>query len=37
MLDTALVVMARYPEVGRTKTRLAGTIGNDETIRTCCV
>jgi len=23
MLDTALVVMARYPEVGATKTRLA--------------
>src|SRR5260370_5660895 len=33
MSDTALVVMARYPEVGKTKTRLARTIGHDETIR----
>ena len=31
MSDTALVVMARYPEVGKTKTRLARTIGHDET------
>ncbi len=27
MSDTALVVMARYPEAGKTKTRLARTIG----------
>jgi rSAM/selenodomain-associated transferase 1 len=27
--DTALVVMARYPQAGQTKTRLARTIGND--------
>ncbi len=33
MSDTALVVMARYPEVGKTKTRLARTIGHDETVR----
>lgn len=30
MPDTALVVMARYPEVGKTKTRLACTIGDAE-------
>ncbi len=29
MLDTALVVMARYPEAGKTKTRLARGIGDD--------
>lgn len=33
MSDTALVVMARYPEAGKTKTRLARTIGHDETVR----
>src|SRR5712692_758532 len=33
MSDTALVVMARYPEVGKTKTRLAHTIGHHETVR----
>ncbi len=33
MSDTALVVMARYPEAGKTKTRLARTIGHHETIR----
>jgi rSAM/selenodomain-associated transferase 1 len=33
MSDTALVVMARYPEVGKTKTRLARTIGGDEAVR----
>src|SRR6266487_5498928 len=33
MLDTALVIMARYPEVGTTKTRLARTIGDEEAIR----
>ncbi len=27
--DTALVVMARYPQAGQTKTRLARTIGDD--------
>lgn len=32
MADTALVVMARYPEVGKTKTRLARILGNTETI-----
>ncbi len=29
MADTALVVMARYPEAGKTKTRLARSIGDD--------
>jgi len=33
MPDTALVVMARYPEVGATKTRLARTIGDEEAVR----
>lgn len=28
MSDTALVVMARYPEAGKTKTRLARSLGN---------
>ncbi len=32
MPDTALVVMARYPQFGTTKTRLARTIGNEETV-----
>lgn len=30
MSDTALVVIARYPEAGKTKTRLARVIGNEE-------
>jgi rSAM/selenodomain-associated transferase 1 len=30
MSDTALVVMARYPEAGKTKTRLARTIGQTQ-------
>jgi len=30
--DTALVVMARYPELGKTKTRLASALGEQETI-----
>lgn len=33
MPDTALVIMARYPQVGTTKTRLARTIGDEEAIR----
>jgi rSAM/selenodomain-associated transferase 1 len=33
MPDTALVVMARYPEPGKTKTRLARSIGDDEAVR----
>jgi rSAM/selenodomain-associated transferase 1 len=33
MPDTALVVMARYPEVGATKTRLARAIGVEEADR----
>jgi uncharacterized protein len=33
MPDTALVVMARYPEVGATKTRLARAIGDEEAVR----
>jgi len=32
MSDTALVVMARYPEAGKTKTRLARTIGNTAVV-----
>ncbi|MBV9230489.1 MAG: TIGR04282 family arsenosugar biosynthesis glycosyltransferase [Chloroflexi bacterium] len=32
MPDTALVVMARYPEVGKTKTRLARTIGDTAVV-----
>ncbi len=30
MPDTALIVMARYPEVGATKTHLARMIGDEE-------
>ena len=33
MPETALVVMARYPEAGKTKTRLARVLGNDETAQ----
>lgn len=33
MPETALVVMARYPQAGTTKTRLARTIGDEEAIR----
>src|SRR5260370_33973703 len=33
MPDTALVVMARYPVVGATKTRLARVIGVEEAVR----
>lgn len=33
MTETALVIMARYPQVGTTKTRLARAIGPEETIR----
>ena len=32
MPDTALVVMARYPQVGTTKTRLARAIGDEEAV-----
>jgi rSAM/selenodomain-associated transferase 1 len=32
MAETALVIMARYPQVGTTKTRLACAIGPEETI-----
>ena len=31
-MDTAVIVMARYPTLGQTKTRLARTLGNDETV-----
>ncbi len=31
MVNTALVVIARYPEAGKTKTRLGRTIGDQET------
>lgn len=33
MPDTALVIMARYPQVGTTKTRLARIIGAEEAVR----
>lgn len=33
MADTALVIVARYPEIGTTKTRLARTLGNEETVQ----
>ncbi len=33
MPDTALVVMARYPQAGTAKTRLARTIGDEEAVR----
>jgi uncharacterized protein len=33
MPDTALVIMARYPQVGTTKTRLARIIGDEEAVR----
>src|SRR2546429_7224345 len=33
MADSALVVMARYPEAGATKTRLARAIGVEEAVR----
>ncbi|GAC1365399.1 MAG: TIGR04282 family arsenosugar biosynthesis glycosyltransferase [Ktedonobacteraceae bacterium] len=32
MSDTALVVIARYPEAGKTKTRLARSIGNEPVV-----
>src|SRR5215472_6174779 len=32
MPDTALVVMARYPQLGTTKTRLARAIGDKEAV-----
>jgi uncharacterized protein len=32
MSDTALVIMARYPERGKVKTRLARFLGEDETL-----
>ena len=33
MADTALVIVARYPQVGTTKTRLARGFGNVETVQ----
>jgi uncharacterized protein len=33
MADTALVIVARYPRVGTTKTRLARALGNEETVQ----
>ena len=33
MYDTALVIVARYPEVGKTKTRLACALGHEEATR----
>ena len=33
MADTALVIVARYPQHGTTKTRLARTLGNEETAQ----
>ncbi|HLX55410.1 MAG TPA: TIGR04282 family arsenosugar biosynthesis glycosyltransferase [Ktedonobacteraceae bacterium] len=36
MPDIALVIMARYPQPGTTKTRLARIIGDEETIHLYC-
>ncbi len=33
MADTALVIVARYPQAGTTKTRLAPALGDEETVR----
>jgi len=33
MADTALVIVARYPQAGTTKTRLARSLGNEETVQ----
>lgn len=33
LADTALVIIARYPEVGKTKTRLARSIGDEATVQ----
>lgn len=33
MADTALVIVARYPQAGTTKTRLARSLGDEETVR----
>lgn len=33
MADAALVIVARYPQVGTTKTRLARALGNEETVQ----
>jgi rSAM/selenodomain-associated transferase 1 len=33
MSDAALVIMARYPELGKVKTRLAQSLGDDATLR----
>lgn len=33
MADTALVIVARYPQIGTTKTRLAHALGNEETVQ----
>ena len=33
MSDTTLVIMARYPEQGKVKTRLAQSLGEEATLR----
>lgn len=33
LADTALVIIARYPEAGKTKTRLARSIGDEATVQ----
>lgn len=33
MADTALVIVARYPQIGTTKTRLARALGNEKTVQ----
>ena len=33
LTDTAVIVMARYPMLGATKTRLARTLGDEKTVR----
>jgi uncharacterized protein len=36
VVDTALVIVARYPHLGTTKTRLASSLGDEETVQLYC-